>query len=123
MAKILEAFDKYWGIKEHGSNFKNEIIGGLTTFMAMAYILVVNPNITSKPFTADVESLYIGTCIGALVGTLMMALYARLPFAQAPGMGLNAYFTFTVINMPFGEHLLTYGNALFIVFIEKYHFT
>lgn len=118
MAKILEAFDKYWGIKEHGSNFKNEVIGGLTTFMAMAYILVVNPNITSKPFTADVESLYIGTCIGALVGTLMMALYARLPFAQAPGMGLNAYFTFTVINMKFGEHLLTYGNALFIVFIS-----
>ena len=118
MAKVLEAFDNFWKITEKGSNFKNEIIGGLTTFMAMAYILVVNPSITSNPSTADVESLYIGTCIGALVGTLMMALYANLPFAQAPGMGLNAYFAFTVVNMQMGSRNLTYANSLVIVFIS-----
>ncbi|KAK8845213.1 hypothetical protein M9Y10_021397 [Tritrichomonas musculus] len=118
MAKILESFDNFWKITEHGSNFKNEIMGGITTFMAMAYILVVNPSITSGCKQVGVESLYIGTCIGALVGTLMMALYAKLPFAQAPGMGLNAYFAYTVINMKFGEHLLTYGNALFIILIS-----
>ena len=88
MDKIIKAFDNFWHITEAGSNFKNEIMGGITTFMAMAYILVVNPTLTSNPVTADPESLYIGTCIGALVGTLMMALYAKLPFAQAPGMGL-----------------------------------
>lgn len=120
MAKILNAFDNFWGITERGSNFKDEIMGGVTTFMAMAYILVVNPSITSgAPYgSAEVESLYIGTCIAALVGTLMMALYARLPFAQAPGMGINAYFAFTVIGMEMGRHKLTYGNALFIILIS-----
>ncbi|KAK8896246.1 hypothetical protein M9Y10_014142 [Tritrichomonas musculus] len=118
MAKILRAFDKFWHITEAGSNFKNECMGGITTFMSMAYILVVNPSLTAGPNTADKESLYIGTCIGAIVGTLMMALYANLPFAQAPGMGLNAYFAFTVVNMKMGERYLTYGNALFIVFLS-----
>ena len=118
MDKIIKAFDNFWHITEAGSNFKNEIMGGITTFMAMAYILVVNPTLTSNPVTADPESLYIGTCIGALVGTLMMALYAKLPFAQAPGMGLNAYFAFTVVGMKMGSRVLTYGNALFIVFIS-----
>lgn len=118
MSKVLRAFDNYWHITEAGSNFRNEVVGGITTFMAMAYILVVNPQLTSSPLTADKESLYIGTCIGALVGTLMMALYAKLPFAQAPGMGLNAYFTFTVVGMKMGSRELTYGNALFIVMIS-----
>lgn len=101
-----------------GSDFKTEIIGGVTTFMAMAYILVVNPKITGITAGIHVESLYIGTAIGALVGTLMMALYAKLPFAQAPGMGLNAYFAFNVVGAKMGGYQYTYANALFIVLIS-----
>ncbi|KAK8847046.1 hypothetical protein M9Y10_019621 [Tritrichomonas musculus] len=118
MSKVLRAFDNYWHITESGSTFKKEIIGGITTFMTLAYILVVNPNIIGGNDTASRESLYIATCFASLVGTLMMTFYAKLPLAQAPGIGLNVYFATKVIHMQFGNRELTYANALFIVLIS-----
>ena len=87
--------DKFFKISERGSNIKTEIIAGLTTFFAMAYIVVVNPNQITG-FTPGLDSIwnavYIGSILVAVIGTLLMAFYARLPFAQACGMGLNSFF-------------------------------
>lgn len=117
--KFLIALDKYFGVYKLKSNFKTEIAGGLTTFMAMAYILVVNPSIIGATAGVSLQALFISTALGAIFGTLMMALYAKLPFAQAPGMGLNAYFAFTVVGTVVGSsHSMTYSNALFIVLLS-----
>ncbi|MDN5315108.1 MAG: adenine/guanine/hypoxanthine permease [Clostridiales bacterium] len=92
--------DKFFGIKAAGSSVRTEIIAGITTFFTMAYIIFVNPGMLST--TAGEEyfgSIFIATCLAAAVGTLMMGLYARLPFAQAPGMGLNAFFAFSVATV------------------------
>ncbi len=90
--------DKFFKISERGSNVKTEIIAGLTTFFAMAYIIVVNPN-QIVGFSFGVEGIdkiwnavYIASIIAAIIGTLLYAFYARLPFAQACGMGLNSFF-------------------------------
>ena len=92
---------------------RKEVIGGITTFLTMAYILAVNPDILSAT-GMDKGAVFTTTCISAVVGTIVMALYAKLPFALAPGMGLNAFFAFTVV--------LTMGYswqfALTAVFIE-----
>ena len=108
MSKFSAALDNYFHITEKGSNIKTEIIAGLTTFMTMAYILIVNPNLLGE--VAPASGVYIATAIGAIVGTLIMALYAKLPFAQAPGMGLNAYFAFTVAGTAIGGS--TFGYAV-----------
>ena len=92
--------DKFFGIKSAGSNVRTEIIAGITTFFTMAYIIFVNPNILS--ITAGEEywgAIFIATCLAAAIGTLLMGLYAKLPFAQAPGMGLNAFFAFSVATV------------------------
>lgn len=89
--------EKFFKLKEHNTNVKTEIVAGITTFMTMAYILVVNPGIlstTGMPF----EAVFTATILAAIVGTLVMALYANYPFALAPGMGLNAFFAFTVVG-------------------------
>lgn len=90
--------DKFFKISERGSNVKTEIIAGLTTFFAMAYIIVVNPN-QVVGFSFDVpgvdkiwNAVYIASILVAVIGTLLMGLYARMPFAQACGMGLNSFF-------------------------------
>ncbi len=89
--------DKFFKITERGSSLRKEIVGGLTTFFAMAYIIFVNPNILSLAMGEDLWSgIMVGTCIAAAVGCILTAFLANLPFAQAPGMGLNAFFTFTV---------------------------
>ena len=75
---------------------RKEVIGGITTFLTMAYILAVNPSILSET-GMDAGAVFTTTCLSAIVGTLVMALYAKLPFALAPGMGLNAFFAFTVV--------------------------
>lgn len=116
--KFTVALDNYFKVTESKSDFKTEIIGGLTTFMAMAYILVVNPGLIAGPSGVSMQALFISTAIGAVVGTLLMALLAKLPFAQAPGMGLNAYFAFSVIGATGFGHDLTFANALFIVLIS-----
>ncbi len=91
--------DRYFQITERGSTVGTEVRAGVTTFLAMAYILFVNPSILSLAIDVDnaVPQLVTVTALAAAFGTLVMALWAKLPFALAPGMGLNAYFTFTVV--------------------------
>lgn len=115
--------ENYFHLKENNTNVKTEVIAGITTFVAMAYILIVNPQMLADPFNimgqaeyaAQVSNgVFFATCLVAFFGTLLMALYAKLPFAQAPGMGLNAFFAYTVI-LTMGY---TYGEALAVVFIS-----
>ncbi|SCY33697.1 NCS2 family permease [Desulfoluna spongiiphila] len=107
---MLENFFK---LKENGTDVRTEVIAGLTTFMTMAYILAVNPDIMSAT-GMDKGALFTATALSALVATLVMALVAKLPFALAPGMGLNAFFAFTVVlNMGYSWEM-----ALTAVFIE-----
>ncbi|WP_333861237.1 NCS2 family permease [Clostridium sp.] len=126
--------DSFFKLTENNTSVKTEIIAGITTFITMAYIIFVNPNIlmqsgmNSQGLMGDaavkaglsvgndplVASIFAATCIAAAVGTLIMALYANLPFAQAPGMGLNAFFTYSVcLGMGY-----TWQQALAAVFIS-----
>jgi AGZA family xanthine/uracil permease-like MFS transporter len=105
--------EKFFKLKEHGTTAKTEILAGITTFMTMAYILAVNPNILSAA-GMDAQAVMIATSLAAFVGTLLMALLSNYPFALAPGMGLNAYFAYTVVIG--GGY--TWQMALFAVFME-----
>lgn len=87
--------ERLFKLKENKTDIKTEVIGGITTFMTMAYILAVNPSLLSAA-GMDATAVLIATCLASFVGTLCMALLANYPFALAPGMGLNAYFAFTV---------------------------
>ena len=104
--------DKLFKLKENGTDVRTEVLAGLTTFFAMSYILFVNPQILSQT-GMPAQGIFLATIIGSVVGTLMMAFYANLPYAQAPGMGLNAFFTFTVV---FGLGY-SWQEALAMVFI------
>ena len=110
--KKAGGIDRYFGITQSGSSVKTEIVAGLTTFFSMAYILFVNPNILSQ---AGMEwgAVFLATVISSIVATLIMAFGANVPYAQAPGMGLNAFFTYTVC---FGLGF-TWQQALAMVFI------
>lgn len=119
--------DRFFGISQSHSSVKTEILAGITTFITIAYILILNPQILSDPYVIMgdpamagkiANGVFIGTCIGAFIGTALCALYARVPFAQAPGMGLNAFFAYTVV-LGMGY---TYGQALVIVFISNIFF-
>ena len=104
--------EKFFKLKENGTKISTEIIAGLTTFFTMAYIIVVNPSILSL---AGMEwgAVFLATIISAVIGTLIMGLVANVPYAQAPGMGLNAFFVFTVcFQLGF-----TWQQALSMVFI------
>lgn len=87
---------KYFQFDELGTNYSREIMGGLTTFLAMAYILFVNPDILSGA-GMDQGAVYVATALAAAIGTIIMGLIARYPIALAPGMGLNAFFTYSVV--------------------------
>jgi AGZA family xanthine/uracil permease-like MFS transporter len=104
--------ENFFKLKENGTNVRTEILAGLTTFFAMAYIIMVNPNMLSlsgMPWGA----VFLATIIASVIGTLVMGLVANVPYAQAPGMGLNAFFVFTVVfNLGF-----TWQEALAMVFI------
>lgn len=89
-------FEKFYQLKANGTTLKTEVLAGITTFLTMAYILAVNPNILSAA-GMDKNALFTATAVASIVGTLAMALLAKLPFAQAPGMGMNAFFAFTVV--------------------------
>lgn len=89
-------FEKYFKLKANGTNVRTEVIAGITTFLTMAYILAVNPSILSAT-GMDANALFTSTAVAAIAGTLVMALWAKLPFALAPGMGLNAFFAFAVV--------------------------
>ncbi len=87
--------DKFFKITERGSTVRTEIVGGLTIFFAMAYIIFVNPNMLSAT-GMNFHAVMLATCISAAIGCFLTALLANAPFAQAPGMGLNAFFTYTI---------------------------
>ena len=112
----MDALDKQFGITEAGSTVNGELRAGLTTFLTMAYILVVNPSMlnnfgqTGIPF----DDALFATAVAAFVGCLVMGLWANLPFALAPGMGLNAYFTFAVV----GAMGVAWDVALAAVLVE-----
>ena len=98
----------FFKVKEHGSTVRTEIMAGVTTFMAMAYILMVNAGMFSSLGTVSYGAIYIATAISAVIGTVLIGLLSNLPLAQASGMGLNAFFVYTVC-FTFG---LSYANAL-----------
>lgn len=105
--------EKWFKLKENNTNVKTEVIAGLTTFMTMAYILAVNPNILSAS-GMDSHAILMATALAAFIGTIAMALLANYPFALAPGLGLNAYFAYTVC----GEMGYSWQIALLAVFVE-----
>lgn len=104
--------DKFFKLTEKGTDVRTEVLAGLTTFFAMSYILFVNPAMLAQTGMPK-QGVFLATIIGAVAGTLMMAFFANLPYAQAPGMGLNAFFTFTVV-FALGY---TWQEALAMVFI------
>src|SRR6516165_3280087 len=103
--------DRYFGLSESGSDVRTEFIAGITTFLTMVYIVFVNPQILGNA-GMDKGAVFVATCIAAAVSTLVMALYANYPIALAPGMGLNAFFAFTVVL----GHKYTWQQALAGVF-------
>ena len=105
--------EKLFKLKENGTDAKTEILAGVTTFMTMAYILAVNPSILRET-GMDQGSVFTATAVASLLGTLFMSLFANYPFALAPGMGLNAYFAYTVV-LGMGYN---WETALTAVFIE-----
>lgn len=108
----------YFGVYEKGSSVKVGIFAGLATFLAMAYILTVNPNSILFAGTKDVRwsSVFIATALGAVIGTLLMAFLAKMPLAQASGMGLNSMVG-SIIGGSYG-FAFSYGNAMFLVLIS-----
>ena len=105
--------EKLFHLKENHTDVKTEVMAGITTFMTMAYILAVNPNILSAA-GMDAKAVLIATSLAAFVGTMLMAFLANYPFALAPGMGLNAYFSYTVVlSMGYSWQM-----ALLAVFVE-----
>ncbi|MDN6179161.1 MAG: NCS2 family permease, partial [Micrococcaceae bacterium] len=114
------AIDRYFKVSEHGSTYGIEFRAGITTFLAMSYVIFVNPSILNDAMAGqmpDVGNLFtqlvMVTCMAAILGSLYMGLIARYPFAQAPGMGLNAYFSYTVV-LGLGYRWETALGAVFI---------
>lgn len=105
--------ERLFKLKENNTDIKTEVIGGITTFMTMAYILAVNPSMLSVA-GMDETAVLMATCLASFIGTAVMALMANYPFALAPGMGLNAYFAFTVC----GTYGYDWRVALLAVFAE-----
>lgn len=105
--------EKFFDLKGHGTTVRTEVVAGLTTFLTMAYIIFVNPNILSAA-GMDQGAVFVATCVAAAIGCLIMALLANWPVAMAPGMGLNAFFAFTVV----GAMGFTWQQALGAVFIS-----
>lgn len=117
--------DKFFKISEHGSTVKTEIIAGLTTFMTMAYILIVNPMTISQGNNQIFNGVFFATCIASFVGTLLMGVYAKAPLAQAPGMGLNASFAFAIVpamsvlvGNPDLDQITAYQMALSVILLS-----
>lgn len=110
--------DEWFGITRSGSRYRTEIVAGVTTFMAMVYILMVNAGMFSGVITDSADpygAAYIATALGAIVGTLLMAFLARMPLAQASGMGINAFIVYTLI---LGGTGLTYANCMVFTLLD-----
>lgn len=123
MKQKTGCIDRFFQVSQNHSSVRTEVLAGITTFITIAYILILNPQILADPYIIMgdpamagkiANGVFIGTCIGAFIGTILCALYAKVPFAQAPGMGLNAFFAYTVV-LGMGY---TYGQALVVVFIS-----
>ena len=117
--------EKFFKLKERGTSVRIELIAGMTTFFAMVYILMVNANMFADPFGdgsnplgVSYGAIYIATAISAIIGTILAGFMSNLPLAQASGMGLNAFFVYTVC-IGFG---LSYANALVLILIEGLFF-
>jgi AGZA family xanthine/uracil permease-like MFS transporter len=93
----MSLMERYFKLKEQGTDVKTELLAGLTTFLTMAYIIFVNPSILGDAGMPK-DAVFVATCIAAALGTLIMGLYANYPIALAPGMGLNAYFAYSVVK-------------------------
>ena len=109
--------DAWFGITKSGSSFRTEVVAGVTVFMAMVYILMVNAEMFSSVITESADpygAAYIATALGAVVGTMLMALLARMPLAQASGMGINAFVVYTLI----GGTGLTYANCMVFTLLD-----
>lgn len=110
--------DKFFKLRERGSSVRVEVLGGLTTFFAMAYILFVNPNYLAVT-GMNWGSVFTATCIASAIGSILTGLLSNTPFAQAPGMGLNAFFAFTVATGAAGYGMgYSYQQGLTIVFLS-----
>ncbi len=105
--------EKLFKLKEHGTSVRTEVIAGVTTFLTMSYILFVNPDILSST-GMDKNAIFVATCLAAALGSIVMALVANWPIGMAPGMGLNAFFAFTVV----GAMGFSWQQALGAVFIS-----
>ena len=101
-------FDRIFGLTAHGTTVQREVVAGATTFFTMAYIMFVNPQVLATT-GMDRGAVFVATCLSAAITTLIMGLYAKLPVALAPGMGLNAYFAFTVVPALGGNWQLALG--------------
>jgi len=113
--------EKHFKLKERGTSVRIEFIAGMTSFFAMVYILMVNANMFADPFGdgsnplgVSYGAIYIATAISAIIGTVLAGLLSNLPLVQASGMGLNAFFVYTVC-IGFG---LSYANALVLILAE-----
>jgi AGZA family xanthine/uracil permease-like MFS transporter len=93
----MSRIDRFFKLQEHGTSIKTEIIAGLTTFLTMAYIIVLNPQNLSMT-GMNLDAVFVATCLAAALGTGIMGLWANYPIALAPGIGLSAYFSFTVVQ-------------------------
>ena len=119
----MNKLDKFFKISERGSNVKTEIIAGLTTFFAMAYIVVTNPNqvtgfVTGGDFGTIWNAVYIASILVAIIGTLLYAFYAKLPFAQACGMGLNSFFFVAFIVPSMLNPMEGYREGLAVILLS-----
>jgi len=110
-APFAVTLDRYFGLAQQGTDVRTEFIAGVTTFLTMVYIVFVNPIILGKA-GMDQGAVFVATCVAAAVSTLVMALYANYPIALAPGMGINAFFAFTVVL----TYKYTWQQALAAVF-------
>lgn len=108
----MKSLETFFELKKHGSTVRVESLGGLTTFLAMAYITVVNPSILSQA-GMDFGAVFVATCIAAAFGSIVMGVHANYPIAQAPGMGQNAFFTFGVV-LGMGHAWQTALGAVFV---------
>ena len=112
----LGILEKTFKLKDHNTNVRTEVVAGFTTFMTMAYIIIVNPSILSAA-GMDEPALITATCLASGLTTILMAFLANYPFALAPGMGLNAFFAFTVV----GAMGYSWQLALTAVFCRRYY--
>ena len=122
--------EKLFKLKENGTTVKTEIIAGLTTFMTMAYIIALNPNLLTG-FGANGgpslwNGIFLATCIASAIGMFVMAFVANKPFAMAPGMGLNSFFAFVIaqiVSITGLSYLDSFQTGLIIILIEGIIFT